>query len=71
MMQSTKVKEVEDLKCDFFTTDKKVQSLEFSHLVFDLALGQYFLTRFCSLCFRMEMYIQSHHMMEVYDLILF
>ena len=43
VFQSTKMKEVGDLK-SALTSDMEMQSLEFAQLVFGLALVQYFLT---------------------------
>ena len=47
----------------------QMQSLEFPQLAFGLAVVQYFLTMFQSLCFGMVMYILCHYVLEIYDLL--
>ena len=50
-------------------SDMEMQSLEFSPLVFHLALVLYFFAIFSSLHFGMVMYILYHYMLEVCDLL--
>ena len=50
VLQSTKLKGVEDLKSTL-TSDKDMQNFQFAQLVFGLVLVQYFLIMFLSLCF--------------------
>ena len=68
MLQSAKLKKVEDLK-NILSSAIEMHSLVFSQLVFSLDFVQYFLTVLLSLCFQMLLYILCHDMLEVYDLL--
>jgi hypothetical protein len=67
MLLSTKMEGIGELKYAL-TSDMETQSLEFSQLVFSLALVQYFFTMLPSLSFGTVMYILCHYMLEVCDL---
>jgi hypothetical protein len=68
VLQSTKLKEVGDLK-SVLTSDMEAESLEFAQLVFGLVLIQCFLAMLSSLCFGIVMYTLWHDVFEVCDLL--
>jgi hypothetical protein len=68
VLQSTKLKGIRELK-SALTSDMEMQSLEFTQMVFSLALVQYFLTMIPLFPFEIVMYILLHCMWEVCDLI--
>ena len=69
VLHSTRLNGVGDLKI-ISTSDMEIQTLEFAHLVFHLALVQYFLTMLPSLCFGMVMYILCYYTLEVCDFLI-